>query len=200
MAMYENVGFCPNNSFLHCAMEYGENIPKGYARTRELLGDRPGYMVYTDGGVSYYGYPYVCDCLIGATGTMGIEIATYLQTLIPVCEYAKTGRMILCTDVINPSCIPNIRRGYDANNQEIYVSIDSSMKVFEDERYVCAITDEGDAVHMYFFRKVKPIEVTYVMDPEKLPNEVFEDSHCICGLVNEYDHFHLYVYKKPRNE
>lgn len=154
MAMFENEGFCPNNSFLHCAIQYGDNIPENYQRTHELLGARPGYMVYTPGGVSYYGWPYVCDALIGATGTFGIEVACYLQTMIPTCVYAETGRKIWVTDLINPFAIPYIGRGYDRDGHErLMTSDESKMKIFEDDRYVCGITEEGDDVHMYFFKK-----------------------------------------------
>ena len=152
MAMYENEGFCPNNSFLHYAMEHNEEIPEFWKRTREILGDRPGYMVYTKAGCSYNDWCYVVDCLIGATNTMGVEIACLLQTMIPKCKYAEVGRKILITDVINPFQIPHIGRGY-VNSQEKFMATSDDMHIFEDERYVCGMIDEGEAVHMYFFKK-----------------------------------------------
>lgn len=146
MAMYEDKGFCPNNSFLECAIGYGKELPEIWTRTSELLGDLTGYMVYTEAGVSYYGWPYVCDALIGATSTMGVEIACQLK-------HAQTGRMILVTDVLNPFAIPHIGSGYDSNGRETFVSTNPDMHVFQDDRYICGIIDEGSTVHMYFFKK-----------------------------------------------
>lgn len=152
MAMYENEGFCPNNSFLHYQMEKKEDVPVIWERTREILGDRTGYMVYTEAGCSYYGWCYVVDCLVGSTSTLGVEVACKLETMIPNCKYAETGRKILVTDVINPFQIPGLNRGY-VNNAEKFVGSDK-LYVLEDKRYVVGITDEGEAVHLYFFKKV----------------------------------------------
>ncbi len=152
MAMYEHEGFCPNNSFRHYAMEHKDEIPEFWKRTREILGDRLGYMVYTEAGCSYNGWSYVVDALIGATNTMGVEIACLLQTMIPKCRYAEVGRKILVTDVINPFQIPHIGRGY-VNSQEKFMATSDDMHIFEDKRYVCGVIDEGEAVHMYFFKK-----------------------------------------------
>ena len=145
MAMYEDLGFCPNNSFLHYAQ--GNHVPKIWKRTRDLLGDRIGYMVYTE-SCTYNGGCYVVDCLVGAETTIGVEIACLLKTMIPKCKYAKVGRKILITDVINPYQIPYIGRGYKK-----FMSSNDSMHIFEDERYVCGVIDEGENVHMYFFKK-----------------------------------------------
>lgn len=152
MAMYEDLGRCPNDSFLYYVMEHNGEVPEFWKRTREILGDRPGYMVYTEAGYSYKGWCYVVDCLIGATNTMGEEIACLLQTMIPKCKYAEVGRKILITDVINPFQIPNTDCGY-VNGKEKFVATSDDMHIFEDDRYVCGIMDEGDAVHMYFFKK-----------------------------------------------
>ncbi len=152
MAMYEHDGFCPNNSFLHFEMERPDDVSKFWKRTREILGDRPGYMVYTEAGCSYKDWCYVVDCLVGATSTMGIEVACLLQHMIPKCKYAEFGKKILITDVINPYQIPGIQRGYD-NNREKFLSTTDSMHIFEDDRYVCGVMDAGDAVRMYFYKK-----------------------------------------------
>lgn len=153
MAMYESHGFCPNNSFLHYALEKGDATPANWRITQKLLGDRTGYMVYTKAGNAYYGYSYVVDALIGATDTLGIEVACKLQALIPVCKYAETGRMILITDVINPFLIPGVVGCNSSGDESRFVAGDN-LTLIEDERYLVGITEEGDAVHMYFFKKV----------------------------------------------
>lgn len=148
MAMYENLGFCPNNSFLQYCMEKGEKVPALWKRTSEILGDRMGYMVYTKNGCNYYGWCHVVDCLVGSTTTLGVEVACKLKALIPNCKYSETGRKILVTDVINPYQIPDIR----CTGSNNFVGSDK-VEVLEDDRYVVGITDEGEQVHLYFFKK-----------------------------------------------
>lgn len=152
MAMYEDLGFCPNNSFMQYELEHHGEVPELWKRTCEILGERPVYMVYTKEGYVYNGWCYVVDCLVGATNTMGVEIACLLKTMIPECKYAEVGRKILITDVINPFQIPHISLGYD-NSQEKFMATSNDVHVFEDERYVCGVIDEKEAVHMYFFKK-----------------------------------------------
>ena len=133
MAMYETLGFCPNNSFLHYQLE--NEVPAIWERTREILGDRTGYMVYTPNGYVDHEWCYVVDCLIGSTSTLGVRVASKLKELIPNCKYAVTGRKILVTDLTNRE------------------SVGSVGQFLEDERYLVNIVEEGDAVHLYFFKK-----------------------------------------------
>ena len=150
MAMYEREGYCPNNAFLH----YGMNGKAGemWEKTESILGDRTGYMVYSEAGCNYHEC-YVVDALEGAEGTLGIEVATALKKLIPVCEYAKIGKKILCTDLINPYQIP-AKIGEADGKWVLCMSEDPTKTLlFQDERYLIAIQDEGEAVHLYIFRK-----------------------------------------------
>lgn len=149
MAMYENEGFCPNNSFLRYQLENYENVPEFWERTREILGDRTGYMVYTENGCSNNDWCYVVDCLVGSTTTLGVEVACKLEAMIPDCVYGKTGRKILVTDVISHFQIPGLNRKAEK------FSGSDHMYVLEDNRYVVGITEEGEAVHLYFFKKAQ---------------------------------------------
>ena len=149
MAMCENLDydyFCPSESFEQYEKEHNE-IPEFWKFTRCLLGDRPKYMAYIESDSYYNGWPYVVDCLIGATNTMGIEIACMLKQMNP-----KVGRKILVTDVINPFKIPQICRCW-LGDQEVFTAISDDMYLFEDNRYMCGMIDEGEVVHMYFFKK-----------------------------------------------
>ena len=145
MAMYETEGFCPSNAFTY----YSENekISSFWNRTKEILGDRIGYMVYSPHGFSQNGC-YVVDCLMGAGYTIGIEIATVLRVMIPECKYAVIGRKILVTDVINPAQIPGLQFSSD---EKLFG--DNGLFIFEDSRYIVGVTDEGEEVHMYFFKR-----------------------------------------------
>lgn len=148
MAMFENLGFCPSNSFTRYEMEMGDKVPMFWKRTQQLLGDRILYMVYTPAGNHYNGWCHVVECLVGATATLGIEVATKLETLIPECEYAETGRKILVTDVIHPFQIPGIGQKADGH----FFGADDTF-IREDERYVAVVKEEGEDVHLYFFKK-----------------------------------------------
>ena len=143
MAMFEREGFCPNNSFYH----YGKEVSDTWEKTREILGDRTGYMVYTEAGCAYQG-SYVVDCLMGAKSNIGIEIANTLKVLNPKCQYAQYGKKILITDVINPYQIPYITCGCGE-----FRTNDEKLHLFEDERYLCGIIGEGECIRMYFYKK-----------------------------------------------
>ena len=150
MAVYDKEGTCPSNLLTKCAVNYGEKISDNYDRVCELLGARVNFMVYPYGEENYNGWPYVCDCLAGATGTIGIEIARHLQFLIPDCQYGKSRCKILCTDVINPFAIPFA----DLKDDGKWCGTQNKMVIFEDERFICGIMEEGqEVVHMYFFKK-----------------------------------------------
>jgi hypothetical protein len=150
MAMYENRGYCPANAFSWYREE--KEVSATWKETEKILGDRIGYMVYSKDGYSY-SECYVVDALVDANSFMGIEIAMTLQYLIPVCKYAEEGRPIICTDLINPYQMPaKIRE----NNGiwELCVDEDPSKTfLFQDERYLVSIQDDGKEVHMYLYKK-----------------------------------------------
>ena len=59
MAMYEDLGFCPNNSFTHYAMSRSSiyaDEDSGLRIIYDVLGDRKGYMVYANDAIdgSFY--------------------------------------------------------------------------------------------------------------------------------------------------
>ena len=156
MAKYDHLGYCPDHSFLQNSPYDKSPISESqdfWGRTYKLLGARTYYMVYTNDAVNYKGDPYAVDCLVRAKSTIGIEIASLLKFMIPQCEYGekKIGRKIVMTDVINPFQIPHIRIRY-IDGKDTYVSDYDTMHVFEDERYLCGVIDEGE-VKMYFYKK-----------------------------------------------
>ena len=148
MAMYESLGYCPHNAIHN--YEFGsESVSPLWNRTREILGDRTGYMVYTPAGVAYYGTPYVVEFFCSAENTAALELACKLKHLIPVCKYAEEGKKILITDVINPYQIP----GLTVSGEEFVAYTGSNLEVFQDAKYVVGLTEEEEAVHLYFFKK-----------------------------------------------
>lgn len=150
MAMFENLGYCPTNDFLHYEMEEKE-IPKIWEDAKRTLGDRTGYMVYDKESCKHDGWCYAVDCLVGCTSYLGFYIAKKLKEMIPVCKYGETGRKILLTDVLDPYKIP----GLCFTESDHRYAFSQDLSVREDDRYVVGIRDEGEAVQLYFYRKQK---------------------------------------------
>lgn len=152
MAMYENRGFCPHNSFLHYNMN-GNEVNPLWETTGKILGDRPGYMVYDKAMNAYKGECYIVDAMMGGTGTLGLEIACALRSMIPVCKYSETGRPIVCADLLNPYQIP-AAIGQLEDEWKLCEGEDPAKTVLvQDDRYLVAIQDDGNEVKVYLFKQ-----------------------------------------------
>lgn len=157
MAMYVNRGYCPNDAFWQYEA-HSENISPHWEKTEQLLGDRIGYMVYSENGYKHKGECYIVDALMGATGTLGIQIAAVLKQLIPTCIYSKQGCPIVCTDVINPNQI--LAKGNAESGKWRYLiterktcSGQEAQGLYEDERYFVLIQEHEGEVHIYLCKK-----------------------------------------------
>lgn len=134
MAMYESRGFCPRNSFTQEEMR--GNTSYFWNRTRDLLDDRIGYMVY-DEVPKGNEHGYFVDAIMHATGTLGIEVAAALKAMMPVCSYAEIGRPIVLED-------------FDGV-QAPWAAVD--VVAFEDMRYMIALRDDGEEIHVTTYKK-----------------------------------------------
>ena len=154
MAKYENLGYCPNNSFFqfkdNSIIDEAENVNAERALT--ILGPRTAFMVYDKGDCTYNGYPYVVDAICGATGTMGIEIATAIKVLDPICEYPDKGLKLSCYDMINPCKIPGISRDSDNDSWKVVDGMENTF-VFEDERFLAVVVKTDEELELYFWKK-----------------------------------------------
>jgi hypothetical protein len=144
MAMFEDRGYCPANAFVR------ENaVSQLWDTTRTILGDRISYMVYDHGQNCFKG-AYIVDALKGATGTLGVEVATLLSCLIPECRYSEVGKPIVCHDLLNPFQIPS----YMLTGYEVTAKANSKdTRMIEDERYLVAIRSTEEEVHVYLYQK-----------------------------------------------
>lgn len=157
MAMYEDRGYCPNNDFWQ--RETNENnISRNWEETERLLGDRIDYMVYSPGGYEHKGECYIVDALMGATGTLGIQIAAALKQLIPTCIRNEQGCPIVCTDLINPSQI--LVKASEKNGKWSCLSTErrtcsgqEAASLYEDERYLVFIQEAEGEVHIHLYKK-----------------------------------------------
>lgn len=132
MAMYESRGFCPRNGFIQEEMR--GNTSYFWNRTRDLLGDRIGYMVY-DSEPKGNEHGYLVDAIMHTTGTLGIEVAAALKTMIPECKYAEIGRPIILKDIDG---VPES---------------DVDGVIFEDFRYVIVLDDDFTEIHVTTYKK-----------------------------------------------
>ena len=149
MAKTESLGYYPFDDFFNYVAEKRKNnevVPCIWERTYSILGDRIHYMVYMqEKDLNHSNNTCnVIDCLVGSISTLGLRIAGMLRALIPYCKYPEIGKKILVSDVISPLQIPNI------------ITIDNDKSyMLQDERYIAGIVDEGETIHLYFFKKEK---------------------------------------------
>jgi hypothetical protein len=142
--MFEERGYCPANAF-----GMGNAVSPYWDTTRNILGNRILYMVYDHGQNCFKG-AYIVDALKGATGTLGVEVATLLSYLIPECRYSEVGKPIVCHDLVNPFQIPS----YMLTGYEITAKANSKdISMIEDERYLVAIRSTKEEVHVYLYQK-----------------------------------------------
>lgn len=157
MAMNKDKGYCPNDAFGQ-RVKQKKNLSPYWEETMELLGDRKSYMVYPKDGNTLFGEGYIVDALLGATGTLGIQIASALKQLIPTCISAKKGCPIVCTDIINPNQLLSKARQEKGRwtcigTERKACSGQEAASFYEDERY-CVIVQEGEGeVRIYLYRK-----------------------------------------------
>ena len=131
MAMFENEGFCPSNSFGFYIREREDKNALS-DRVLDILGDRRGYMVYDKDSCSKEAY--VVDMFLGGNTTLGLEVAVILREYDPKCVYAEHGKKILIYDLINPHQMP------------------LEVSKYEDDRYLVGLLD-GNDIQMYIYRK-----------------------------------------------
>lgn len=157
MAMYKGKGYCPYNAFWQ-RVAIREELSPHWEKTMELLGERVGYMVYTRDGNAPSGECYIVDALLGARGTLGIQIASALKQLIPTCIYAERGCPIVCTDILNPNQL--LSKAREENGRWTCIGTDrrtcsgqEAASLYEDERYY-VIVQEGDGeVRIFLYKK-----------------------------------------------
>lgn len=132
MAMYEDLGYCPSDAFREeensgCTSYFWE-------KTKGLLGDRIEYMVYCSGYKGAHGY--LVDALMHGNGTLGIEVAAALKTMMPKCSYKKVGRLITLHDFDGAP--------YPWETDRV---------TFEDHRYMLALEDDGKHIQVTTYKK-----------------------------------------------
>ena len=149
MAKYENEGYCPNN----CFTQYDKEGSETAERSLTILGSRTAYMVYDEGVCAYDTIPYVVDAILGAAGTLGIEFATAIRVLIPVCNYPNDEFKLSCFDILNPTAIPNVFFNQNEDHWEVSDNQENTF-LFEDSRFLAVIVKvDEQKLQLYFWKK-----------------------------------------------
>ena len=136
MAKYERMGYyCPLNEFYD--VRHFKDVQPNWWKAEELLGPRKSFMAYGHGTVNKQ-RAFIVDAIQCGEGTLGIEIASLLEQLIPHCDYeADEGRMILCEE-------------FEEESEKIQEDPDF---LLEDERYVVMVKDCEEYVKVDLLRK-----------------------------------------------
>lgn len=158
MAMYEDRGYCPSDAFWRQMATRVETLSPHCEKIMELLGDRIGYMVYSNDGNVPWGECYIVDALLGGDGILGIQIAAALKQLIPTCIYATKGCPIVCTDILNPNQL--LSKAREENGRWTCIGTDrktcsgqEAASLYEDERYYVVVQEGEEEVRIYLYKK-----------------------------------------------
>lgn len=133
-----------SEQFLSSYEEYGKGLCD---RTLELLEDwRTECMLYSRHEETECG-GYLVDALIGAEGTLGVEVTAVLSAMMPECDENKEKRSIFITDHPNLNQMPDFmvlgKNGWKVKTSATYVTLrgnvypgNDMVVAFEDERYL----------------------------------------------------------------
>ncbi len=164
MAKFESLGHCPNNAFA----TYRSESPVVKA-INTILGRRPVYMVYDRKDIfwSEKKRDSIVDALFGGDGILGIQVATYLELIMPEpLERDNEVRPIIIHDVLNTAHIDEDIISFDNGREWEFTSKggvdrrlkpsskgtkESTLKLFFDTRYLVCVQDFGAPrpVHIY---------------------------------------------------
>lgn len=185
MAKYEQLGYCPHNSFMRFTKK-----SRAQKTVEGLLGKRSVYMVYDK--VDHYWEPSdkdsIVNALYGGSAILGIQVATYLDTVAP--EPLEENLMIVVHDIINPlQADENLRcletkwffddiSSTKSTKRTMKCEEGTRKKVFWDERYMVLIEDTPESpemgVHIYLLRTLPAYTGVYLNSEtvlEDLPSE-----------------------------
>lgn len=185
MAKYERLGYCPNNAFM--TFDFGGTSTVARS-TQSILGARPVYMVYDE--KDHFWDPTardtIVDALYGGDGVLGIQVATYLELILPepLEDQDGEGRMIILHDVINPKQIDEGILGFGfegtikipewmfstnggvsrKRKPTAKADKESTKKIYFDDRYLVCIQDFGGRkpVHIFLLRTLPASSKEYM--------------------------------------
>lgn len=112
MAMFENLGYCPNRALRRDLLPkrqrtFGRDANPTTNEVLKEMGARVEYMVYDSSTITPDDYPYIEPLILHQNGGMiGSFLAHKLTEYIPECKLGKIGKKILIRDVTFLSEIP----------------------------------------------------------------------------------------------
>lgn len=167
MARYENLGYCPHNSFANYR-DY--NLP-GNPLAMQIMGHRTADMYYPKDDKAWSNDVSIVSAMLGGDGTLGVQLACFLRFAMPISSLEE-GRPIRIHDVINPQHICADLFCNDVENCSDWcfpvngiIKKDDKhtwrdgMFLFEDEDYLVAAKNNEDGIDIWIFQK--PIPLNY---------------------------------------
>ena len=98
MAKYENLGFCPHNSFVNAELFPNKQTVLG------VLGNRIADMYYPEDDKAWSEDVSIVSAMLGGDGTLGVQLACFLRFCSPISNL-EIGKPIRIHDVLNPKHI-----------------------------------------------------------------------------------------------
>lgn len=157
------------NNFIKYEINYGMNLSSSWEEVQTLLGSRVMWMRYKTLPQKVGKFEgYIFDALACAKGTLGIQVASALKVMIPICKSSQLGRQIIIFDYENfekiPCFISNETGSWEVKHNEnlegkLFVRgknveyANYKIAVFEDERYMIYLIDNNCDVQMHIYKK-----------------------------------------------
>ena len=174
MARFENLGYCPNNSFANYR-EY--NLP-GNPLAMEIMGRRTADMYYPSDDKAWTNDVSIVSAMLGGDGSLGVQLACFFRFASPIVD-DETFKPIRIHDVLNPKHIcPDLFCGepgegaqwsFPVNGiimKDNPVTYRDGMFLFEDEDYLVAVKDntEDIGIDVWIFQKPVPKNHQYSIE------------------------------------
>lgn len=161
------ISFDLADKFIKYELNYGLNLSPRWEEVQKLLGNRVIWMQYETLPQNVGNFEgYIFDALACTKGTLGIQVASALRVMIPICRSSHLGRPILIFDHTTLSEVPSfiskeigqweVKSDGNTLEPKLFVrghTISPEIGVFEDERYMIYLIDDGCKVEMHIYKK-----------------------------------------------
>lgn len=155
------------DKFIKYEMNYPMNLSPRWNEAQKLLGSRVMWMQYENTPQNEGNFEgYIFDALACAKGTLGIQVASALRVMLPICNSNQLGRPIYIFDHTTLTEVPNfvsnetgkweVKSENGSLNPKMFIrghTIAPEVGVFEDEKYMICLIDDGSDVKLHIYKK-----------------------------------------------
>ena len=179
MARYENLGYCPHNSFCNYR-DY--NLP-GNPLAMQIMDGRTAEMYYPPNDKALTNDISIVSAMLGGDGSLGVQIACFCKFNMPTRDFKEgdTLKPIRIHDVLNPRIIhPDLYCEDMATCSGWSFSVDGlvhkdspvtyldGLFLLEDEDYLVAIKDNKEEIGIDIWIFQKPAPRANPLEPSEL--------------------------------